>query len=1085
MKNGLQNRLGRGFLFAAMLCGVVTPGVVSANGALPSTTVSDFIQTKTITGKVVDTKGQPVIGATVIVQNTSRGDITGADGSFSIDNVKVGENIEVAFIGYLTKVVPVGTQTNITVTLEDDALKVEDVVVVGFGTQKKVNLTGAVASVDSEELLKRPVADVKQMLQGAIPGLNINVTTSQPGAESISMNIRGANSFGTSAEPLVLINGVEGSIGDLDPASVESVSVLKDAASASIYGSRAANGVILITTKNGTGTRERVSVTYNMNIGFHKAAKLYDLVTDPVEYMQLKNMAMANSGYGYSSGFPFYTEGEMDLYRNRTDENDPYGKYTGFDWQGYMFRTALVQNHNIGIAGSNETTSYNINLSYMNQEGTMRGYGYKRYNITTAFQAQLKPWLKVGTNVLLTHGNVNNPLNGAEDGYLATLAQAPTYKPWLVDKTDVNGDPLWTSWAFTNEYKYVGGNKNVPAVNANSFRKRQNYHVNAQAFFDANIVKGLTWHTKAAVRYGQTNGKDWGQAGVPMYNYLTGEPQGGAVEVANKGGLTSLAATSLYTNLYTYLRYDYTSKNSNHNFSVMGGYSQEQYDYRYLDGFRRNYNFPLYELNAGVADATRTNSGYSYTWALMSGFGRVNYNFKERYLVEANIRYDGTSRIAKNNRWGVFPSFSVGWRLTEEQFMKDLNLSWLNSVKFRGSWGLLGNQDVGKNAADVYPYQALISTGSNLNYVFDGVNITPGAAQTAANNANLKWETTAIGDFGVDLLLFRGLNITFDWYHKRTYDIIRGAQVSSLLGLSAPVINDGEMVNKGIEFMIGWSDRIDNGIFKDLSYNANFFIARNRNKLVKYGATEYGGDMFGAQRTIFQEGGTYGAWYLLEAVGIYESNAQVELRELNGVKIAPINNSVRAGDIIYRDVDGDGKITDADWTVQDGYYEKFNYSINLGLAWKGFDLSMMLHGRAGRKTMDLGYMGFGTIPFVQGSAPRKDYVAGMWTEENPTGATWPRLDYRYNGSDYKNMVSSTFYLKNSSFLRLKNLTVGYTIPARLTQKIGVQKLRVYFSGDNLATATKFDGLDPERNMGNYGVNYPLSRICSFGVNLQF
>lgn len=1079
MKNGLHNQLKRGFLFAALFSGAaMVPAMSSAAETTPLTAVSDFLQTKTITGTVVDAKGQPVIGATVIVQNTSRGDITTAEGTFRIEGVKVGENLEVSFIGYVTKLVPVGTETNITVTLEEDALKVEDVVVVGFGTQKKVNLTGAVASVDSEELLKRPVADIQQMLQGQIPGLNIQVSTNQPGAESISMNVRGAGSYGAGTSPLVLINGVEGNISDVDPNTVESISVLKDAASASIYGSRAANGVILITTKNGTGTDQKVAISYNMNIGFHSAAKLYDLVTDPVQYMELKNIAMTNS-LDFNANTPLYTEQQINLYRNRTDANDPIGKYTGFDWQDYMFNTALVQNHNIGIAGQSGNTSYNINLSYMNQEGTMRGYDFQRYNVTTALQSQIKPWLKIGTNIALTHGTRDAVAAGPEDGYLATLAQAPTYKPWLVDNND--GELRYSAYAFQNEQKFFGSNKNIVGVIDNSFVKARHFGVNAQAYFDANIVKGLTWHTKAAVNYRSHDSRMWGNAGVPTYDYITGQPAtygSTTVEVA-QAGLEASANTTLYTNLYTYLQYQYSSKNEAHNFSIMGGYSQESYNYRTLSGYRKTYNFPLYELNAGGTD-NMTNSGTSYDWALMSAFGRVNYNYKERYLIEANVRYDGTSRLAKESRWGVFPSFSAGWRLTEEQFMKDLNLSWLNNVKFRGSWGLLGNQDVG-----TYPYQAVIQVGSGYAYVYDNANITSGAAQTAAVNRNLKWETTAIGDFGVDLQLFRGLNITFDWYKKRTYDILRTAQVNALLGLSAPTINDGEMINKGVEFSIGWNDRISDGVFKDFGYFANFFIARNKNELVKFGTTQYGSQgEYGSYSRIYQEGLPYGSFYMYEAVGIYESDAQVAQRELNGVKIAPIDNTVQAGDIIYRDVNGDGTIDENDLTVQDGAYEKFNYTINLGFDWKGFDFSVMLQGRAGLKLLDRGYMGFGTVPFVQGAAPTKDYVAGMWTSENPTNAKYPKLYYGDSGG-YKNSVNSTFYLKDAGFMRLKNLTVGYTIPKHLTQKIGVQKLRVYFSGDNLATATKFDGLDPERSAGNYGVNYPISRVCSFGVNLQF
>ncbi len=1086
MKNGLHNQLGKGLLFTALLAwGGANPYFSYGGETSPATTVSDLVQTKTITGKVVDQKGQPIIGATVIVQNTSRGDITTADGSFRVEGVKVGDNLEVAFIGYVTKFVPVGTETNIDITLEEDALKVEDVVVVGFGTQKKVNLTGAVSAVDSEELLKRPVANIQQMLQGAVPGLNVDMSTSQPGNETISMNIRGNNSFGTTTAPLVLVDGVEGNISDVDPNSVESISVLKDAASASIYGSRAANGVLLITTKKGTGTREKISISYNMNLGFHKADKLWDLVSDPVEYMQLKNIAITNYPEGDRVKGGLYTEAQMDLYRNETDKN---GKYSGFDWQKYMFRTALVQNHNVGIAGTVNTTSYNINLSYMNQEGTMRGYGYKRYNMTMAVQSQVKPWLKIGANTAFMHGYRNNPRNGSMDGFLSTIASAPTYKPWVVDDNgnimyDSNGNIMYTSYAFPNEKTDSGSRKHaLMGVNQYSWTRNQTYNANLQAFFEANLVKGLKWYTKAAVRFGQSNTRNWSQVGVPAYNYLTGEQQG-TIPVSGKG-LDASTSTSVYTNIYTYLNYDWSSKNEAHNFSIMAGYSQEQSDYRSMGASRQNYKFPLYEINAGDADATRNNSGSSTSWALMSAFGRANYNYKERYLLEANIRYDGTSRIASENRWGVFPSFSAGWRLTEEKFMKDLNLSWLNNVKFRGSWGLLGNQDIG-----TYPYQALLSMGMAYNYAYDNKNITTGAAYSSAVNRDLKWETTAIGDFGLDLQLFRGLNITFDWYKKRTYNILRTLQVNALLGLNGPTINDGEMTNQGIEFLIGWNDRIKDGFFKDFGYRANFFITRNRNKLTKYGTTDYGyiGE-FGNPYLIYEQGQPYGQYYMYEAIGIYESDAQVAQREWNGYKIAPIDNKVQAGDMIYHDVNGDGKISDEDRVKFDGYYEKFSYTINLGFDWKGFDFSMMLQGRAGKRNFTRGYMGFIVSPFVQGTAPTREMVDNCWTPERTVGAKHPRLYYFAGENIYRNNVNSSYFLKRSGYLRIKNLTVGYTIPRNITEKIGVQKFRVYFSGDNLATATPYDGLDPESSMGygsRFGMDYPLSRICSFGINLQF
>lgn len=1061
MKNGLQNQLKRCMVFAALLGCTYVPLAAVAASAEPLSSASEF-QTKTLTGKVVDEKGQPVIGATVIVQGTTHGAISMDGGAFVIEGVKVGSILETSYFGYVTNTVQVGSADNLVITLKEDALKVEDVVVVGYGTQKKVNLTGAVSSVSAEEMLKRPVSNTTQMLQGQVAGLSIVSAYGQPGGETLNVRVRGAGTFSDAgSSPLVLINGVEGDLTVLDPASVESVSVLKDAASASIYGSRAANGVILVTTKSGSGRNDKFTVSLNANWAVHNPTRMYDQVTNPVDFMNIKNQALINSGYGEE----VYTPEQIDLYRNPTDP-----KYAGFDWLGYMFNPAFAQNYNISLAGQTQSTSYNINMSYLDQEGTMRGFNYERYNVTMDLKSQIKPWLKVGTYVGLVHDITTQPRQGQNDAFLSTVAQAPTYAASLPD--DGTGVTKWTGWAFDNESEFFGSNKNYGAITGEGVNRRtKQFDINAQAFFEAQIVKGLTWNTKAAARYKTANIKSNGPV-IPIYNYITGEKQKNLDVGA--AGLQVTATNTLYTNLYTFLKYDYTSKNQDHNFSVMAGYNQENNSYEYLYGTRKTFMFDLPDLNAGGTDV-QTSAGYNQQWALMSLFGRINYNYKERYLVEANIRYDGTSRISSENRWGIFPSFSLGWRLTEEQFMKDLSLTWLNNFKVRGSWGQLGNQNVG-----LYPYQAMIS--GTQSYPFDNKNTTLGGGQTAYANRNIKWETTTVTDIGFDMQVFRGLNVTFDWYNKRTTDILRDSQVSYLLGLDSPTINNGEMLNKGVEFSIGYNNRVKNGVFEGLGYNASFFIAHNKNELVSYGALEYGSTN-GQKYQVFEEGRPYGQFYMLEALGIYESKEHVQ--QLLDQKIAaPYSNSVTGGDIIYKDQNGDGKINDEDYVYQDGRFPKFEYSINIGADWKGFDISMLLSGVAGQKFYDNGFMGFGVYPFVQGSSPNKYYVNEMWTPENPVGAKQPRIYYGDMGGE-KNTVASTHYLQNSSFLRLKNLTVGYTIPDRFTSKIGISKVRVYFSGDNLATATQFRGLDPERVDDGASVAYPQNRVCAFGINLQF
>ena len=1001
-------------------------------------------------GIVTDEAGEPLVGVSVLVKGTTLGSITDLKGRFSLD-VPEGSTFEISYIGYKTQIVK-AERTPMNIVLKEDTQKLDEVVVVGFGTQKKVNLTGAVSAVTGDDISKRPVANAAILLQGQIPGLRVNQGLGQPGGEGTSFRIRGQGTFSSAgSDPLILINGVPGSMTNLDPSVIESVSVLKDAASAAIYGARAANGVILVTTKQGA-VGDKVSISYHGNIGLHTPTKLYDRITNSAEYMELANLAWKNSGTGKQ-----YTQDQINLYRNNV--GDP--QYPNFDWQDYMFRTAVVQTHNLSMAGSTEKTTYNVALNFVDQPGTMRGFKYRKYNATIDLTARITNFIKVGTYANLMYGETEQPRQGQNDAFLSTLSQAPTYMPWLPD--DGTGIRRWTSSA----YSFESHNKNMPAIiGENAMKRDNNFDINAQLWLEINLAKGLTWYTKGAARLQSNKSKDWRGSTTYTYDYHTGEKS----SELDKGGLGLSVGDSrrFYTNLYSYLKYDLSLAENAHNFSLMVGYNQESEKYETLNAYRKDFAFDLPVLNAG-GTADWSNSGGEEEWAIQFLFGRFNYNFKERYLFEANMRYDGTSRISDENRWGVFPSFSVAWRATEEEFIKKMNLNWLNNFKLRGSWGQLGNQNIG-----LYPYQAMISGVNDYPFTKTSDGVVIGYQQTAYANRNIKWETTTITDIGFDLQVFDGLSVTFDWYKKTTDDILRSSQVSSLLGLSAPTVNNGSVENKGIEVALNYANMVKGGTLKGLRYNAGVYFDRSRNKLTEFGAEEIG------SYSIKREGLPYDEYYMLECIGVFADKAEIDASPKQ------FNDNTQPGDLKYKDISGpdgkpDGVIDNYDRRTFSGRFPGFEYGINASATWKGFDLSLIGQGVADKKyyTTD-----WGVQPFMQGASPNKDYIKHMWTEENPYGAKHPKLYWQDMGGG-KNTRPNSYYLKDASFFRLKNVTLGYTLPRVWTEKASISKVRIYFSGDNLLTLTPYKGLDPERNGDGRDAIYPQNRIYSFGLNVEF
>lgn len=1035
---------------ASLLLLCISPQFAAADGLKQDAVTIMQQQNLKVSGVVTDEAGEPLIGVSVLVKGTTLGNITDLNGRFSLD-VPEGSILEISYIGYKTQSIKAQREP-MNIVLKEDAQKLDEVVVVGFGTQKKVNLTGSVSAVTGDDISKRPVANAAILLQGQIPGLRVNQGLGQPGGEGTSFRIRGQGTFSSAgSDPLILINGVPGSMTNLDPSVIESVSVLKDAASAAIYGARAANGVILVTTKQGA-VGDKVHISYHGNVGLHTPTKLYDRVTNSVEYMELANLAWKNSGTGKQ-----YTQDQINLYRNNV--GDP--QYPNFDWQDYMFRIAVVQTHNLSMPGSTEKTTYNVALNFVDQPGTMRGFKYRKYNATIDLTARITNFIKVGTYANLMYGETEQPRQGQNDAFLSTLSQAPTYMPWLPD--DGTGIRRWTSSA----YSFESHNKNMPAIiGDNAMKRDNNFDINAQLWLEINLAKGLTWYTKGAARLQSNKSKDWRGSTTYTYDYHTGERS----SELDKGGLGLSVGDGrrFYTNLYSYLKYDLSLVDNAHNFSLMVGYNQESEKYETLNAYRKDFAFDLPVLNAG-GTADWSNSGGEEEWAIQSLFGRFNYDFKERYLFEANMRYDGTSRISDENRWGVFPSFSVAWRATEEEFIKNLNLNWLNNFKLRGSWGQLGNQNIG-----LYPYQAMISGVDDYPFTKTSDGVIIGYQQTAYANRNIKWETTTITDIGFDLQVFDGLSVTFDWYKKTTDDILRSSQVSSLLGLSAPTVNNGSVENKGIEVALNYANMVKGGTFRGFRYNAGVYFDRSRNKLTEFGAEEIG------SYSIKREGLPYDEYYMLECIGVFADQAEINASPKQ------FNDNTQPGDLKYKDISGpdgkpDGVIDNYDRRTFSGRFPGFEYGINASATWKGFDLSLIGQGVADKKyyTTD-----WGVQPFMQGSSPNKDYIKHMWTEENPYGAKHPKLYWQDMGGG-KNTRPNSYYLKDASFFRLKNVTLGYTLPRVWTEKANISKVRIYFSGDNLLTLTPYKGLDPERNGDGRDAIYPQNRIYSFGLNVEF
>jgi TonB-linked SusC/RagA family outer membrane protein len=989
----------------------------------------------TVTGTVLDEQNKPLPGVTVIIKGSSTGTVTDDKGDFGIAVGSKDVVLIFSFIGYDTQEIKVDNKTVINVAMVPSSKALNDVVVVGYGTQKKVDLTGSVATVSSAELENRPVTGVANALEGLVPGVTVQQTTGQPGGDQGGITIRGNGTMGSAdASPLVVIDGVNASTGDLgsiNPDDIDNISVLKDAASASIYGNRAANGVIIVTTKK--GKRGTAQVTYSDYFGKQKATALPDFLPS-WQVATLFNQAEINEG-----GSPSYSTAEIQTYK---DGSDPIN-YPNTNWLGLLYQgSGFQQNHYLGVNGGTDKTQYAFSVGYFDQDGIIQKTNTQRYTTRLNLTSKINDKLTANASLAYSYQPVTEPQD-PYGSFNQIISETNRISPLLPLKNaqgeyakDLDGSPM--AWI------------NSPSVENDDY-----YTLTGNAGLDWEIVKGL--HLDPSISYKQNYyQRNVFESSLTYYN----------LDGTVSGSPTISSASDEFTNtidVTPQVLLNYGTKIGDHNIRALAGYSQEYISISSLNGGGQNFiNNSLSTLNLLPQSQTYASSDFLDV-AYRSVFGRVNYDYKGKYLLEGDVRDDGSSRFSPGHQWGLFPGASAGWRVSEEDFFAPLK-SIISNLKLRGSWGRLGNQNIGS----YYPTIPTLSTGGQ-SYAFGGT-VVPGQSNIVPANPALIWETTTTTDFGLDADLLKDkLTLTADYFIKQTTGLITQVPVASTYGFASdPYVNDAGVQNKGWEFALAYRDKIG-GFSYNITGNASFI----QNKVTSLG----GGAPIIGNGTITEVGLPYNSFYGYKAVGIFQSQAQVN----SSPSQAAISPHTGPGDLIYADVNGDGKIDANDRVYLGNNFPKVTFGLNLNASYKNFDLTAFFQGTAGVKNM-LGDNILGQISTSNGKPTAA--LLNSWTPTN-TAAAYPRVLIDYSENDPASNPSS-FWVRNASYVRLKNLQVGYTLPQQWANDIHIKKLRIYYSGQNLLTITQFyKWVDPEAPMMEGGSTYPQVKINSIGLNATF
>ena len=1042
-------------LLKGLMLGVTAsmyPAFGNATATSPATNNVANVQQEstTVTGIVLDDMGEPIIGATIKIKGQDTvGTITSIDGDFTLKGLKKGQTLVISYIGFQTQEVKYNGEKSLKVTLKSDSKSLNEVVVVGYGTQKKVNMSGAVASINMDELTEsRPVTNVSQALAGLAAGVNVSSGSNRPGDDNASILVRGQGTLNSSA-PLIIIDGVEQGINTVNPQDIESVSVLKDAASASIYGSRAANGVILITTKKGKSGK--IKVDYNGYVSFQSIRKTLTPVSNYADYMELINEGYYNSN-PKSGKNQYFSEDKIAEWRNG---NDPL-KYPNTNWIDETFKPSTSTNHVVSLSGGSDKIRFYGSFGYMNNPGVLENAGMKKYTVRLNMDADVTAWLNIGMQI---GGYVSDLEPGAEEiDNIFTYTAATT--PGMVFRA-----PDGRYGALNNSEDSGQCANNNPLIRLNKWAGQDRKN-NVRPRFTATLkpFKGFSLTGSYSYEFldRETHRKP---VFLDAYNFLTDE------QTWTNRGKTSIKYTDSKIERYfndLVARYDTKMFKNNLAIGAMAGLSNELYRSKNFSATRQD----LTDLSMDVingATGESTSSGSSTEWAMRSFFGRLNLNWQEKYLFEFNLRADGSSRFSKDNRWGYFPSASAAWRIDQEKFMEGVLGGNLSNLKLRVSYGALGNNSVGN-----YDYQSLYTTSGN-NYVLGNLMV-PGLALAAISNSALTWESTKVFNVGLDFGFFNNhLTGTIDFFNKKTTGILINLPAPGVHGTTAlPKQNSAEVTNKGIEFTLGWQDKIG-----DFTYGANANFAYITNNVDKFKGKDKGGMSISGANLIW-EGHSINSQYLMRVDRILQTDEDMKIVD---EMIAKNPNAFKAlgkpqkGDFLYKDIDGDGCITLMDKEiVSDGTNPKFTFGLNLNAAYKGFDVSALLQGQLGIKTFWMNDA-YNTPTVRYGYQINKEVADGRWYEGR-TDAKYPRL-IQYQ--DTRNTKPSDFYLQDRSFLKIRNIQFGYTVPQNLTQMVHVQRVRVYCSLENFFTFTSFKGFDPEVS----GMNYPTMKQCTLGLNISF
>lgn len=971
---------------------------------------------KLVKGAVTDESGLSVIGANVFIKGTTVGTITDMEGNFSLEVPSDNDILVISYIGYVEQQIPVKNRKNWSIVLKEDAQNLDEVVVVGYGTQRKGNIATAVTTIKSDVLQNRPVQTVGEALQGQIPGLS--VTAKGAPGESPKLQLRGSSVLKSdnSSEPLVLVDGVPADFNFLNPEDIESINVLKDAASSAIYGSRAANGVLLITTKR--GKMGKPTFRYNGSVGVNTPMYMPQSISS-AEYARIKNEAERNMGRA-----PIYTDEDISKFANGTDLN----RYPNTNWLDLAIQNSVTTHHGLEASGGTEKVRYLVSAGVDHQTGIFPNTQQNVFNVRSSTDISITKKFGISFDIRYQLRDMD-ALNNQEDIYKQLIQADPTMVAYYTD-----GSYGYNPGFFTNPLVplYEGGQKYTNRHEASGIFK-----------LDYEIIDGLKFTGIANVKYTFKNEESRARK-VFYKNYFTQE-----VFENGENSFSDRRDYNAYYNLQALL--NYKKSFGIHNLDILAGYQQESENSDWLKGARSGYPTDIiWELNPGPKD-NWSNDGNGEHWALASFIGRINYDYDNKYILSLSMRSDASSRFAKGSRWSTFPSVAAAWRISQESFMKGIR-SWLDDLKIRASWGQTGSA----TGLGLYPSYTLISTGGLiLNNTYQQI-----ASLKTIGNQELTWEHSDMLNLGLDVKVLNSrLNFTGEYYIKNTKDILLEMPVPLEYGFGKPNMNVGEVRNKGWELSLSWNDRIN-----DFGYSISGNLSDNRNEVVDLGDT---GPWKGSN-TYTEVGLPFNSIYGYESMGLFQSDEEVAN--------APFQNSnTAAGDIRYKNQNGDDKIDANDRVVIGDPNPHFLYGVNLGFDYKNFDLNMFFQG-IGQK--DRVIMDNFVRPFYDSSI--FEHHLDYWTPEN-TGAKYPRILNKDDGTH--NYQQSDYWMINAGYFRMKNLQIGYTIPREILRPAGFDRVRVYFSANNLFTVSDFvPGMDPESEKS---VSYPFARTYSFGLNVQF